>query len=180
MDLSRIKEEYKRIKAPESLRERVMNVQPVNIRPARFDRFRMIKSLSSVAACLAVAVIIITALVVRNGDFAAITVLGTQVGNQPVAVVENSQARSIPVTASADNSVKVEFTVECKKDCRVKVNCGEISEPKASYSDGDTLVWLVNDIPDEGAMLYLEYGSKTSTYTLVQSAETGVWTINKK
>ena len=59
MDLSRIKEEYKRIKAPESLRERVMNVQPVNIRPERFDRFRMIKSLSSVAACLAVAVIII-------------------------------------------------------------------------------------------------------------------------
>ena len=74
----------------------------------------------------------------------------------------------------------MEFTVECKKDCRVKVNCGEISEPKASYSDGDTLVWLVNDIPDEGAMLYLEYGNKTSTYTLIQSAETGVWTINKK
>ena len=180
MDLSRIKEEYKRIKAPEALRERVMSAQPVKIRPVSFGRLRMIKTISSVAACLVLTVVIALAVTVRNGDSASIAVFGTVVGNQPVAVADDSQARSIPMPASADTGLRVEFTLECKNDCRVRVNCGEISEPKASYSDGDTLVWVVSDIPDEGAVLYLEYGDKTSTYTLVQSAETGVWTINKK
>ena len=180
MDLSKLKEEYRQIKAPESLRERVMKIQPVKIRPAGFDRLRIMKAISSVAACLAVAVIITACLVVRGTSVASIAVSGTTVKEQPVVAVDNSQARSVPAPASADGGIKVEFTLECKNECRVKVNCGEISEAKASYSDGDTVVWNVTDIPEEGAELYLEYGDKTSTYTLIQSAETGVWTINKK
>ena len=180
MDLSRIKEEYRQIKAPESLRERVINARPVKLKPLRPNRSRMMKTLSSLAACFVLAAVIAVTLTVRNGDSAAITVFGSEVGDQPVAVVDYSQARSVPVPASFDPALKVEFTLECKNDCRVKVNCGEISEAKASYSDGDTLVWLVSGIPEEGAELYLEYGVKTSTYTLVQSAEAGVWTINKK
>ena len=180
MDLSKLKEEYIQIKAPESLRERVMNIPPVKIRPLGFDRMRFIRAISSVAACLAVVVIIAAALTVRGKDVASIVVSGTAVQDQPVVVVDNSAARSIPMTASADTSLKLEFTIEANGDCRVNVNCGEILDAKPTYSDGDTIVWSVSDIPEEGAMLYLECGNKTSTYTLIQSNETGVWTINKK
>lgn len=180
MNLSKAKEEYRQIKAPDGLRERVMSMPTAKGRIVRFDRSRMIKTLSSVAACFVVVAMIAVALTVRNGDFAAISVSGTTVDDRPVEVIDNSLARSIPMLASADNSLTVEFTVECKNECRVSVNCGEIVESKAEYSNGDTLVWNVTDIPEEGAMLYLEYGDKTSTYTLVQSTETGVWTINKK
>jgi len=177
---NKIKEAYRQIKAPDHLRRRVMALSPRKSRMLEFPIGRVVKIASYIAACFAIVAVISVALLVNNTNSAAIVVSGERVGGSPVELIASPSARSAVQTASAFEEIRVEFTLESKDECRVKVNCGEISEAKESYTDGDTLVWSVSEIPEEGAELYLEYGDKTSTYTLIQSAETGVWTINKQ
>lgn len=177
---NRIKEAYRQIKAPDHLKERVMQIQPRDTKILAFPVDRLIKSVASIAACFMIVAVIAVALFVNGNNPAAIIISGETVGESPVEIIDPAAMRSFVAPASLDGTVSVEFTLESKGECRASVNCGEIADEKEIYSDGDTVVWNVFDIPKEGAMLYLEYGNKTSTYTLNYIEETGVWTINKQ
>ncbi len=177
---NRIKEAYRQIKAPDHLRERVMRIQPRDTKILAFPANRLIKTVASVAACFMVVAVIAVALFVNDNNPAAIIISGETVGESPVEIIDPAAMRSLVAPVSLDGEVSVEFTLECKGECRVSVNCGEIVDEKEVYSSGDTVVWNVTDIPEEGALLYLEYGDKTSTYTLDRTGDTGVWTINKQ
>lgn len=167
------KSAYRAVTAPESLRERVLDMatdMPQKKKPA--GRWLT----TAVAACLVL--VMSSALLPKGGT--EILVGGTAVGDAPVAVDGNSGV----ALARAVETLRVPLTVKTKKEMTLTPEDGVLRSAEALIAvnavidSREELFWEIEN-PDtaETYVLHVDSGDGSSALTLAFDAAENCWTV---
>lgn len=115
-------EEYKNIKAPEELKEKVMSLSESNIVPLEAKKRSVIKKIAAAAACAAIIFAGSYALYNDSGRI-EVSSNGAELGASPVAAVSAEESPYV-MRASMVDTVKLD--VDITKDTTVLVDEGEV------------------------------------------------------
>ncbi len=161
-------EAYRAIKAPESLKNRVMDAAaPVIPMPSKKPN-SLKKNLWTIgyaaAACLVVA-------------------LGSWGFFGGGVSVKTHQPDVLPLSLAREHSAcEIWFEIEQRGVCRVSVSCGQLSIDENAGAEleifgSEKLNWSVDDADCQNARLTVRRFGKTREYTLQQNADSGEWII---
>ena len=158
-------EAYRSVKAPDSLRERVLNMaEEPKVKSGTVISFKTLRTAGlSLAACL----VLVMGLWGLGGG-------GVTVESLPYSA-ELSLAREI--TAS-----EVEISVDQRGLCRLSVSCGELSLDGKNTNElvlwgENELTWILPSQYTESPVLTVCRYGKETLYRLIQNADTGEFEI---
>ncbi len=177
----KVREEYKSIKAPEELYEKIMNAEPAVNKTAQVIPFRKI-----LAAAAALAITVISAFVLTGRNSMPVVYMGTEklTGEIALTEVENNGI----MLARMSNEISCEMTLELKKDTTVFLKQGILLSASGEvllaqgentvFSDTVRCNWTV-PAADTSSVYEMEISDKNGTYliTLYFDIQTDSWTV---
>ncbi|MBR3767754.1 MAG: hypothetical protein IKL10_05895 [Clostridia bacterium] len=174
-------DEYKSIKAPVELYDRIMNAEKPEVKKSNVVPFGKLASLAA-----AVAVIIIAGFVFSSDSLPAVY-MGTEKLTGEVSIAEESN--DALMLARAMNEIKCELTFDIKRETKIFLSEGLLFDEKDNiileaekeevFSEKFSCKWVV-PMADESRTYEIRLSDKNGTYfiTLSFDRQNGTWTAS--
>ncbi|MBQ8497145.1 MAG: hypothetical protein IJ489_06820 [Clostridia bacterium] len=185
-------EAYRKISAPDGLRERVLS-SCAEYPKARRNLPAMLRTISSAAACLALVVVLSVFTMGRFGD-ASVSVSGDAIlPESSVSVYPEHGVAPLSAQPTGKSIPAVSFPIalSLSEKTKITVSAGEmqmtddtdesVSFGSALTADGEILIhWYVNPNDTENAFVMTLRGAlKSETLTLAYNEINDTWTISR-
>lgn len=180
IDKKAVGEIYKSIKAPDSLRKRVMSIEvPEGKTVLFFTRYR---SATAVAASL---ILIIAAVLMVAGNYYSVglSVNGQAIGTSPAAIAADINAKAVQPTLTTNTELSVPLDINVKAQATVSIEEGYLSingknSVVLTADSGNAVTWLLPEYNrDSVYSLRISTAYKKQSYQLYFDNGQNNWVI---